>query len=73
MRSAALDRDLVAAEQQRCLVRVGRAADVLEQRGVVDVLGIAARGIGGSGELERDERRAPRLARLESHADVGHH
>ena len=65
----ALDRDLVAAQQRRRLVRVSRAADVLEQRRVVDVARLL--GTGRRGELHGHERGAPGLARLEAHADVG--
>jgi hypothetical protein len=69
VRSCRLDRDLVASQQLRGLMRVRGAADVLQERHVVDVRRV------GQIELVRqrggDHRGACRFARLEAHADVG--
>jgi hypothetical protein len=64
----ALHGDLVATEQRRGLVRVGGAADVLEESGVVDGTGVGRADL--LGEPRGDQARARRLARLEPHADV---
>jgi hypothetical protein len=66
----ALDRELVAAEHPRRLMRVCGAAHVLQQRRVVDVARIG-RG-SHAGELHRHQRRTARLARVEPHPDIGH-
>jgi hypothetical protein len=65
----ALGHELVAAEHPGRLVRVGRAADVLEQRRVVDVLRVLRADRGR--ELRGQERRPRGLAGIEPHAGIG--
>jgi hypothetical protein len=67
-RRGALDGDLVATEQGRRFVRIGRAADVLQERRVIDVPG--RRGIDHVSDLHRHHRRAARLPRLEAHTEI---